>query len=195
MKARRAQAFSLIEVVVATGIFAVAIVAVIGLTGPLSKRVDAVIDAEIASRVCAAIQAELSRSAIDAVAGQTSIDEDTGEEQTLSLVVSADGRYGRLWREGGGSPADNALNHPSIPGIAERDRYFLVTIGRARGLTYQQDMSGSLAIYAHVVWPYRVPAGPATPENTIATGAGADPSIEVPSNERRRIMYFFALNR
>jgi uncharacterized protein (TIGR02598 family) len=57
-KAFRA-AFSLVEVVVAVGIFALAIVGVIGLLAPTSKNIADVSDSDSASRVITAIQSQL----------------------------------------------------------------------------------------------------------------------------------------
>jgi type II secretory pathway pseudopilin PulG len=57
------RAFSLVEVVVAVGIFAISIVAVIGLLAPVNKNITGVRDTDDASRVVSAIQAELQRVA------------------------------------------------------------------------------------------------------------------------------------
>ena len=56
---RRSSAFSLIEVVIAVGIFAISIVAVIGLLGPTNKSVADVRDTDDATRVINAIQSKL----------------------------------------------------------------------------------------------------------------------------------------
>lgn len=53
------RAFSLVEVVVAVGIFALAIVGVIGLLSPTTKAVGDVADSDAASRVVSIVQAEL----------------------------------------------------------------------------------------------------------------------------------------
>ena len=57
------KAFSLIEVVVAVGIFAVSIVAVIGLLSPISRSVSEVKEADDATRVINAIQTTLQNLA------------------------------------------------------------------------------------------------------------------------------------
>ncbi|MDF3056790.1 MAG: hypothetical protein K0R17_1005 [Rariglobus sp.] len=54
--------FSLVEVVVAVGIFALAIVGVIGLLVPTSKNIADVADSDAASRVISAIQSGLQKS-------------------------------------------------------------------------------------------------------------------------------------
>ena len=56
---RVAKAFSLVEVVVAVGIFALAIVGVIGLLSPTTKAVADVADSDAASRVVGIVQNEL----------------------------------------------------------------------------------------------------------------------------------------
>ena len=52
-------AFSLVEVVVAVGIFALAIVGVIGLLSPTTKAVSEVSDNDAATRVVGIVQTEL----------------------------------------------------------------------------------------------------------------------------------------
>lgn len=56
---RKSRGFSLVEVVVAVGVFALAIVAVIGLLAPLGNSVTEVRDGDDASRVATTIQAGL----------------------------------------------------------------------------------------------------------------------------------------
>jgi type II secretory pathway pseudopilin PulG len=59
--------FSLVEVVVAVGIFALAIVGVIGLLVPTSKTITEVADADSASRAISAIQSGLQKAGYTAV--------------------------------------------------------------------------------------------------------------------------------
>jgi type II secretory pathway pseudopilin PulG len=61
------KAFSLVEVVVAVGIFALAIVGVIGLLSPTNKAVADVAESDAASRVISAIQAGLQQTGFDNV--------------------------------------------------------------------------------------------------------------------------------
>lgn len=63
----RSRGFSLVEVVVAVGIFALAIVGVIGLLAPTSKNIANVADADSASRAIAAIQSGLQGAGYNAV--------------------------------------------------------------------------------------------------------------------------------
>jgi len=61
------KAFSLVEVVVAVGIFALAIVGVIGLLSPTNKAVADVADSDSASRAISSIQAGLQQAGFAAV--------------------------------------------------------------------------------------------------------------------------------
>ncbi len=61
------KAFSLIEVVLAAGVFAVTIVAVLGLYAPLSQSVSEMSDTDDASRLMNAVNSELSRLDFDDV--------------------------------------------------------------------------------------------------------------------------------
>jgi type II secretory pathway pseudopilin PulG len=61
--------FSLVEVVVAVGIFAIAVISVIGLLTPINQSVADVKDGDDASRVASMIQSELQRFGVTAVNG------------------------------------------------------------------------------------------------------------------------------
>lgn len=175
--------FSLIEVVIATGIFALAIVAVIGLMGPMTKRAEDVIDSEVAARLSASIQSELER--IGFTTG-VSLTEGAG---ALELVANDTGTLVRL--VSGSAPADRPPNDAELPGIPNRDRYFRILLSRQTGtLAYDPATSGALALRADVEWPYWIPEGPATPN---PSSVSTDPHLEVPAPQRQRLSYFFAL--
>ena len=80
--------FSLVEVVVAVGIFALAIVGVIGLLIPTSKNINDVRDADDSTRVVAAIQAQLQAMA-ETTAGWTLLTTGTSSVDRL-LRLSAE---------------------------------------------------------------------------------------------------------
>jgi prepilin-type N-terminal cleavage/methylation domain-containing protein len=61
--------FSLVEVVVAIGIFAIAVISVIGLLSPINQSVAEVKDGDDATRIVAIIQAELQRLGVTSVNG------------------------------------------------------------------------------------------------------------------------------
>lgn len=191
-KSRFIAAFSLLEVVVATAVFATAIFAIIGLMNPLSKNVSDVIDSETASRLADSIQAELSRIGwAQAIDSGFLLKLDPSSPNPIQLVANTRGdRVRLLLVESGSPPADNELNHATLPGIADRDRYFLITLSRV--VAFNSANSGSLTVRARVEWPYQIAAGPAT--GTVnAHGDGADPFIRTTAGERQNSSYFFAL--
>jgi uncharacterized protein (TIGR02598 family) len=86
--------FSLVEVVVAVGIFALAIVGVIGLLAPTSKNIVDVADSDAASRVISSIQSQLQASGYDSVKtnlGATFYATKTGDTVGPASVFSSAG--------------------------------------------------------------------------------------------------------
>lgn len=65
----RPKAFSLVEVVVAVGVFAIAVVSVIGMLVPINQSIAGVQDGDDASRVSQVIQAELQKAPFSSVQG------------------------------------------------------------------------------------------------------------------------------
>lgn len=172
----------MIEVVVATAIFAVAIVAVIGLTAPLSKRVDDVLDSDSAARLGASIEGELRRLGYDWARENIP----APDEDPVYLVANSDGSRVRVELS---SDADANLN-AALPGIAERDRFFRVGI---RLHTPYTDDSGSLAVVAEVVWPYHLPVGLRSTTIQAAFSAGGDPWTLSAAESRRSFVVFFGI--
>src|SRR5690606_33124426 len=79
------------------------------------------------------------------------------------------------------------LLEKDTPGIAQRDRYFLITLRLAA--QFDASSSGSLPISARIEWPYRLPGGP-------SSGTSApleDPSIPVEEALRQSFTTFFAM--
>lgn len=176
--ASKVGAFSLIEVVVAVGIFAIGIVAVIGLLSPTIKSVTNVTDSTVANRLADNIQLELQRIGFsNIVPDSTSA---TKVALPLTLVASRDGSRVLLAAAGTvttGLPADDdttATDKP--PGILHRDRYYGITVDRLTTDTtsplYYTNGSGSgfFALSVKIVWPYQVPIG--------AAGATTSPTAE-----------------
>ena len=82
----RNKAFSLVEVVVAVGIFAISIVGVIGLLAPTSKSINDVRDADDATRVVGAIQEQLQTLALTS-AGWAQLTSSTAAVRLLRLAT------------------------------------------------------------------------------------------------------------
>ncbi|MEZ5275891.1 MAG: hypothetical protein R3F07_05885 [Opitutaceae bacterium] len=158
--------FSLIEVALAVGVMALGMVAVVALIVPSAGRGVEVSDAATAARLVEGINQELRRIGFeevrDAVVGSGG-----GENNLIWLVATKDGsrilRSGRT--PGEASPqdwdAENSLAETITPGIAQRDRYFLIGLSRlttvATDPLYYTTARGFLALKVMVTWPYMVP--------------------------------------
>lgn len=172
MNARRATpGFSLVEVVIAIGIFAVGISVIIGLFGPLNRSVAEVSQAGQAARLAEAINIELLRirDSFGSSATGTKVERFAAQllnddAAVLRLVASADGT--RVIQE---DAAGNASNEVP-PGVPKRDRYYLIVVRRqpatvsdGNGDTIANPLAYNgtfFAVTARVEWPYFVPNGP-----------------------------------
>ena len=178
--------FSLIEVVVAVGIFAIAIVGVIGLLAPTAKSIGDVTDTAAATRLADGVASELARLR-DSVPTSgsprlgldglyTKISTGNSDTSKYSLTAVADGSY--VVRDdkttGSSNPANNdPVNPPANQprGIAKNNRYFIIEVYTHQGdnLAYTPNTSagipigsGFLALTIVVKWPYYIGANAAT---------------------------------
>ena len=182
-------AFSLVEVVAAIGILAVALIAVLGLIVATVRSGGEIADADALARLSENIQGELERlQASLGLAGMTDLIVPGGSGRPLCLVATRSGQRVRC-ADGASPAADRSLNDPVLPGIANRDRYFLIEISQSPGLE-AAPASGFLAVSARITWPYQLPMGPPTPG---ATARDVDPAREVPANERNLTIFNCAL--
>jgi len=146
--------FSLVEVIIAVGIFSVAVVGTLGLLPALTRSVAESADALVAQRLPGALESELRRSAaeagFDTLATSIPI-ATTPLENGTAFVASRDGA--RLV-----PIADSA----SL--IAAGDAYYLVELWRfpAEPLAFAAG-SAVLALRARVSWPYRLGTDSVTP--------------------------------
>ena len=181
----RLGAFSLVEVVAAIGILAVALIAVLGLIVATVRSGGEIADADALARLGENIQGELERfQASLGLADMTDLIAPGGSGRPLCLVATRNGQGVRC-ADGAYPAADRALNDPMLPGIANRDRYFLIEVSQSPGLEAAL-ASGFLAVSARITWPYQLPIGLPTPG---ATARDADPAREVPANERNLAIF------
>jgi type II secretory pathway pseudopilin PulG len=182
-------AFTLLEVVVAIGILAVTLIALLGLLAASTRPAGVIADTQVAAHLGENIQDELERlKAGLGLDGLAAMVPPGGSAAPLQLVATRDGL--RVLRaDGTAAAAGNPLNDPLRPGIANRDRYYLAEVTQQLDLPYAPG-AGFLAVSVRVTWPYRLAAGPPTTE---ATAVDADPAREVPMNERRWAVINFAL--
>jgi len=190
---RSTHAFSLIEVVIASAIFAASIFAVIGLMAPMSRRVEDVIDSEVAARLTGSIDGELRRlgfAAVSAPGFLSAMDPSLSNPQPLTLVADQTGSRVLLDCDDPTYPANNRLDDASLPGIANRDRYFQIRLNLVE--PFDSVNSPAVFVRADVLWPYYVPIGPA---GTTSVEVDDDPHEVVPIGQRQTMSYFFAIRR
>jgi type II secretory pathway pseudopilin PulG len=126
------RAFSLVEVVLAAGVFAVTIVAVLGLYAPLSQSVSEMSDTDDASRLMNAVNSELSRLDYATIAAYNG--------KTLYSTRGGD----RIGEKG------------LLPGqVPQEEAYFKIRLDRMNNAS-----SESYAQFAvEIVWPEYLPDG------------------------------------
>jgi len=146
------RSFSLIEVVMAVAIFAVAVTALLGLLPTLTRQSATSNDTLVVRRLPDALAVELKRLAvaggIDALAVEATLLTDT-MPATCQFVATRDG--GRL----------HSLDYlPPLPDetIEAGRQYFLLEIWSfpAAPLAYQPG-APTLALHVRASWPYRLP--------------------------------------
>lgn len=197
-------AFSLVEVVIAIGIFSLVIVAVVGLLIPITRDTTAVTEVSTSLRLAEGVNRELERVGGSVVAGLG--------VNTLYLVATPDGA--RILRTqqttAGGAPAtnvsfpaENDLDATPIPGIAKRDRFFLIEVRLLRndpGITtdniFFQAGDGAVPVEVRVTWPFYTPIGP---QPATLTGLGwNDSSLDgelTPAASRSVYLFAAAVRR
>jgi type II secretory pathway pseudopilin PulG len=162
-------AFSLVEVIIAVGIFSISVVAILGLLPALTRSTAESADALVAQRLPAALESELRKSAstsgLDALASSIPA-ATTPLESGAAFVASRDGVRLEPIAEG----ADL---------IAAGDGYFLIEVWRFPSGPLAYAAGGAvLAVRARVSWPYRL-SGSAAP---------------TPFGERSQVSFNLAVN-
>lgn len=144
------RAFSLVEVVIAVGLFAGAITAVLALLPSVSRQGGETGDAMAAARLPDALRVELARlgaQGFDSLAAQAPI---MGPSAGGGLAFVATRDAARLH--------SRDYLPPAVGGIAEADQFFLLECWRfpTEPLAYHA-AKHSLALVVRVSWPYRLP--------------------------------------
>lgn len=169
---REPRAFSLIEVVVAVGVFAGAVAVIIGLMGALARQSADSLDHLAAQRLPAAVRVELQRLAaagFDSLAGRI----------PLMAAPLGEGLALAASRETAGVES-LAYLPPPTGRLAADEQYFLVECWRFQAEPLRSDPGKAfLALHVRISWPYRLPAiaGP------------------VPLADRRQLTFTVSLNR
>lgn len=180
-------AFSLVEVVVAVGIFAVAVLSILGLLLPNTRTVAEQVDATVAKRLADNIQFELSRYGFaNVVTGLPAVNSRlfmVATEDGSRVLVTGEDVY-TAWADTYGSydpssgtnysvvagparPAENNLATAGVPGsppgIAFRDRFFLIEVSWPDHHPQYVANQAVMPLNIRILWPYRLPNGPANP--------------------------------
>lgn len=163
----RREGFSLVEVILAIGVFALTIVAVIGLLGPIAQQVRDLQDTKVANSLPAPIREELNRVGfehfVDVSPGSTSLlggafpsnfgDEEGESGPCLVLYGTEDG--GRVVvQEGAGVTPNAGAGALQLPA---EDRYFMVQVFPATDNLQYQDGDAHVAFRVVISWPYKLP--------------------------------------
>ena len=135
-------AFSLIEVVVAVGIFAIGMVAVIGLFAPVARNVGSSSDAEAATRVAEALRLKLQSMPWDQVVTRLKNSTATSHELTLSdgridYDVTRDTQLLFASRDGTriGAYADPVWLNPTTRRHPDADKFFEIALIRNEAIS------------------------------------------------------------
>ena len=145
--------FSLVEVVVSVGIFAVAIVGIIGLFAPTTKNVAAVADSDGSTRAVAAIQSYLKEKA-SASNGfsflQTALGDDSNTTGTGYVYYVTKG----------GEKVVNKDDTGAATTIPNNERFFEFSVIRNATLSpfADKDTAGFLAFTISLRWPAFTPS-------------------------------------
>lgn len=189
LAAEKRRAFSLIEVVVAIGLLAGALVAILGLAAATIHSAAELSDAQGCASLGGSVQCELERLKDSlGLAGLARLVPTSGSTAPLRLAGTRDGLRVRCI-DAVDPAADRSPRDSTLPGIANRDRFFLIEVTRLR--EWEAADSGFVAVSARCSWPYKLPLGPATPG---APEFDTDPACEVPAGGRRVMLLLFAVS-
>jgi prepilin-type N-terminal cleavage/methylation domain-containing protein len=203
-------AFSLIEVVVAIGIFAVGMVAIVGLFSPIARSVTGSADAEVAARVADALRLKLQSMPIATVAGLMKVQTNSGHEIAINDArpdydLTRDAQLIFANRDGSkiGLYADAVWLDPVTKRNSDREKYFEIalirnevvspktaTAANADGteIPVEPDATAAVLVYtARLRWPAFIGDGAA---GTIQFGA--NPSGAVRFDHSKKQVLFFA---
>jgi prepilin-type N-terminal cleavage/methylation domain-containing protein len=171
---RKVRGFSLIEVVIAVGIFAAAVAVMLGLLPSLTRQAVSSADIMAALRLPDAVRLELQRVAtlggFDTLAGQTK-PMATPLPATLNLVGSRDAMRAHT---------ASYQPPPAADRMAQGEQYFLVEVWSFNQAPLSFDPGGTvLALHVRVSWPYFIPGSPSA----------------TPLADREQVTYNLSLNR
>ncbi len=195
------RAFSLVEVVVALGIFATAIIVIVGLLAANTQATSRTIEAETAARLADTIRTELQRygyenvsSALVSTLGQVYLVATRDGARVLPTNEDGYGDVGTRPNSLAEAELMTSSGPGNPPGIAQRDRYFHITVrkllppaptaGKLKSpeTVAEKDAATVNPVVIEVSWPFRTPAGPS--EADTLTDFDTEPSVITPEQQR-----------
>lgn len=164
-------AFSLVEVVIAVGVFATAVAVTLSILPAMTRQMADAGDALVAQRIAGNLQVELQRlaaSGFDALAAQPPV-------MAAPLVGGMEFVATR-----DGLPLHSATYLPPANPIAQSDQYFLIEVWQFNQapLAYVAT-SAVLPLYVRVSWPYQ------------NLGSAAPTAL----SDRRQLTFTISINR
>lgn len=197
----RSAGFSLLEVVAAVGIFAVGMVAVLGMFAPVANSAATLAEAEAAAGVADAVRARLRALPFDRALGLIQDPADVREKDGSAGYNPNDGTYPAvLFGERGGNigiydhgDGRHAWYDASVPTprrVEDADKFFEIDLIRNDALTPKTaDATAAVVVYTlRVRWPAFVRAS-----NGAAIQVGANPGGGGPvsyDHGRKQVLFF-----
>lgn len=204
------RAFSLIEVVVAVGIFAIAMVGVIGLFAPVARSVSDSSDAEVAARVADALRAKLQSMPLADVAlllknSSAAGHEITTDDSRIDYDLTKDPKLLFASRDGTkiGLYADAIWVNPATRRNWDGEKFFEIalirneavspkasTVTSSAGTTTTVDPDATAAVLAYTArlrWPAFF-----ADSATTAVQVGSNPAGSVRFDHSRKQVLFVA---
>lgn len=202
-----ASAFSLIEVVAAIGIFAIGMVAVLGLFAPVAKSVGSLADAEAATNVASLLSAKLQSQSFTDVAALLKISTGTTTHQltTVDNTPNSDAADPRTDTQLLFASRDGlkigTYNDPVWRGT-DVDKFFEIALIRNEALLPLGDDLADpptadpiattliLPYNARIRWPAFVPDGtPTNPKRALPAGFNPTGNIRF-NNAQKQVLFF-----
>jgi prepilin-type N-terminal cleavage/methylation domain-containing protein len=197
-----ARGFSLIEVIAAVVIFAIGMVAVLGMFAPVTKSLSTVSDSEAAARVADAVRARLQALPFDrALAlvqevtdvrkkdGDGGYNPNDGTKYPAVIFGKLSGDVG-IYDAGDGRKAWYDSSVPAPVRVADADKYFEIDLIRNDALTPKTGdaLAAMVAFTVRVRWPAFMAASSGAAVQVGANPGGGGP---VPYDHSRKQVLFF----
>lgn len=194
MRRVHSNGFTLLEVVIAIGIFAIGMVAVLGLFTPVAKSVTDSADAEAATRVADALAVKLQSLGFDGVApllkastGKTH--KLTDDDAKINYDITKDTQL--LFASRDGTKIGLYLDTKTWA-AGDREKYFEIALIRNESVMTSDPANDATAPVLAYVARVRWPAFVALAGGTGSVQVGANPSATVPFDHSQKQVLFFS---